>query len=313
MANNERCLLEEKRVSKVKKQLFTVLSTMTLLSLTLSACTPLPAEESPPSGEPTSIPSATASASIQPEPSPTASPSPGSDGPLSEKNKEILDALGIPVSAIKEQKQRQNTSWNYTYTEIEFENGVRIEIDKDGEIIYIRNFKGGEYSGESIVNSTEDISDVIGRIEAELNIPEDYILVSSEADYEDSWHLWWYRQYGEDLYNTMESVRALICRDDKTILLIRRYDIAPQTTQAAIDEEEAVAIAAETFSLHQSSKTVETISVALAFRAPNYRWSSPREKADFVRLVYEVKINDERYRIDVDAVTGEVVGGDVMV
>ncbi len=31
--------------------------------------------------------------------------------------------------------------------------------------------------------------------------------------------------------------------------------------------------------------------------------------ADFVRLVYEVKINDERYRIDVDAVTGEVAAG----
>ncbi|MGI6361373.1 MAG: PepSY domain-containing protein [Bacillota bacterium] len=109
------------------------------------------------------------------------------------------------------------------------------------------------------------------------------------------------------LENPHEVVNILLYRGDGSIGYITRFNKPVNTLKAEISEEEALKSAAE--QIEKLDGKVD--GVELVYYRPNFFWSEESyEIADFVRLSYKISLNEGYYFIYVDAVTGEVTGGD---
>ncbi len=156
---------------------------------------------------------------------------------------------------MKDQETVNDTSMGYTYTRIEFHNGVVVGINQNNNIIMLSNYRD-DYTGETQVNTQEDIEPIISKITADFNFVEDYSLNESKALDEDYWELYWQKGY-QEVYNSYEALRVLVGRKDQSIVFLKKFDIRPADDTGRNNEDAALATARETFSLHQSSKTIE--------------------------------------------------------
>lgn len=113
------------------------------------------------------------------------------------------------------------------------------------------------------------------------------------------------------IVNPYESVNVVIRKLDSSVVYLRTFDTAPETTEATIGEDEALSAAADII----TELAADVTSSKLVFTEPNYYWYNGTnidyDVADFVRLAYEFTIGDGDWVIEVDAVTAEVIGGDM--
>lgn len=200
-----------------------------------------------------------------------------------------------------------------TYEKIYLNENDFVCVDGNNEIFRISNF-GDESEVAAYVATNEDATVdenmVAETIRALLNLSDEYVLIGTEEFDEDYLTVTMSKAYN-GIENPYESVNAVIRKTDSNVVYLRVFDTAPETTEATIGENEALSAAADII----AELGTDVTSSKLVFTEPNYYWyngtDTDYEIADFVRLAYEFVIGDGDWIVDVDAVTGEVIGGDM--
>lgn len=200
-----------------------------------------------------------------------------------------------------------------TYEKIYLNENDFVCVDGNNEIFRISNF--GDESEVAVYaatneDATVDENMVAETIRALLNLSDEYVLIGTEEFDEDYLTVTMSKAYN-GIVNPYESVNAVIRKTDSNVVYLRVFDTAPETTEATIGENEALSAAADII----AELGTDVTSSKLVFTEPNYYWyngtDTDYEIADFVRLAYEFVIGDGDWIVDVDAVTGEVIGGDM--
>lgn len=223
-----------------------------------------------------------------------------------------LKNLGVPVEDVKKADVMEDVV-NYTgetYTKYIVDNDHYVCVDTDNQITNIVN------AGEDILAPTWD--DEFDTTESQylatgqqtlemLGMDSSYELVKSEEQTVDFWFLAYRKSLDNGLVNNGDGVNILVARKDASVGVLTRFDMVANTLEAEISEAEAIAKAQPI--INDLNANVD--GAELRYIQPNYYWKAdgPYEPADFVRLAYEISLNDEQYLIDVDAITGEVIGG----
>ena len=231
-----------------------------------------------------------------------------------ETQNELKD-LGVPVEYIKKADVMKDVV-NYTgetYTKYIVDNDHYVCVDTDNKITNIVN------AGEDILaltwddefDTTESQYLATGQQALEmLGLDSSYELVKSEEQTVDFWFLAYRKSLDNGLVNNGDGVNILVARKDASVGILTRFDMAANTLEAEISEAEAIAKAQPI--INDLNANVD--GAELRYIQPNYYWKAdgPYEPADFVRLAYEISVKGGQYFIDVDAVTGEVIGGDMI-
>lgn len=231
---------------------------------------------------------------------------------VSENDVATLEQIGVdvPDTATVETVILEDDG---TYEKIYLNENDFVCVDENNEIFRISNF--GDESGVATYTANDEATDVDENNIAEmirglLKLTDEYTLERAEEFDEDYLTITMSKSYN-GIVNPYESVNAVIRKSDSSVVYLRAFDTAPETTEATIGEDEALSAATDII----AELGADVTSSKLVFTEPNYYWYNGTnvdyEIADFVRLAYEFTIGDGDWVIDVDAVTAEVIGGDM--
>lgn len=227
----------------------------------------------------------------------------------------LLD-LGVPVDEVKKAEVLQD-NLNYTgetYTKFIIDHEHYICVDEDNEIKSIYN------SGEDILaptwndefNTTESQYLATGeQVKEMLGLDDSYELVKSEEETVDFWFLAYRKVLSNGLVNENDGVNIMVARKDASVAFLNTFDMPANTLTAEKTEAEALTAANSVMS-QKGFTSADIDDVELGYVQPNFFWEEENyEPANFVRLAYIISLKDSAYFIYVDAVTGEVIGGDM--
>lgn len=225
-----------------------------------------------------------------------------------------LQSLGVPIDEVKKADIMQDVL-NYTdktYTKYIIDHDHYVCVDENNKIQTIYN------AGEDILaptrdykfNTTEKQYLAVGEQALEmLGLDGQYQLVKSEEESIDFWLLAYRKVLENGLENECDGVNIMISRANNTVGFLVTFNMPANTLYADITENEAIAAAQPII----NKWNMNFNSIKLKYVQPNYFWNDDiqYEPANFVRLAYEIELNNSAYFIHVDAVTGEVIGGDM--
>lgn len=233
---------------------------------------------------------------------------------LNSKNNNILSSYGVDTKNVKSVKSVKDNRNARTISEVEL-NKSTVGFNSENEIISISNFKTNDQlklqsTLANKVNSDADLNDLINNIETNNNFKNDYKLVSSIAFGEDYWQLIWNRKFDNGILNPYDSIKVFVDRKDKSIVAYNEIRMTPNTTQPVISENEALTSAQSVLS---TIPDIKNKTIILTTTRPNFWWNNngAYEQLDFVRLAYKISVNNDSYKIYIDAVTGENLGGSI--
>ena len=264
--------------------------------------------------------------------------------PISDEVADTLRAFGVdPTQAVQQRalvKSRRRTRPTDTTEKIIFSDTNYVGLDENGRVVSLANFKetylppdaleqlNNTYMDEegferlpafddtpyNQVHQTEDIQDLIDLIERKEALTE-HRLVESAAWDEDFWNLCWEKEV-DGTRNRYDGAKVTISRKDKSVVSLERYDLQPNTWAPEVTEQEALEAAEPIYMGMLSSPDAisqEDIQVELMVVRPNYMWTEggPYEPAPFVRLAYQVSLMGGALTVDIDAITGENIGGSI--
>lgn len=237
----------------------------------------------------------------------------------------IFEKDDLQVQDIKKVEKIYDTILDRETTRIKTEN-IELDIDINGDVVRYKNFE--DYSvidkdkkdyDENEINTNNvsanyqilqksDLNNIIYSIEKDLN---DYILVDCNNNIDGVWVLTWCRNYENNLINPYDCVNIIVDAKDGSVKLYGKNKMEPNTTTPIITQEQAISYAEPTMAKYEVRNDCD-IEVKLSFFRPNYRWSEEEllENENYVRLSWSIDI-DECLNIQVDAVTGENIGGDI--
>lgn len=223
-----------------------------------------------------------------------------------------LIGVGVPETTTVETVVSENAG---TYEKIYLNENDYICVDENNEIFRISNF-GSEsevVATAAVVDgedSTVDETAISEQICDLLNLSSEYVLENVE-DFDSDYVILTMSKSYSGIMNPYESVNAVIRKSDSSVVYLRFFDTAPETTAATISAEEALSAAANIV----VDLGAEVTATNLVYTKPNYYWYNGTETdyeiADFVRLAYRITLGAGDWFIEVDAVTGEVIGGDM--
>ena len=238
---------------------------------------------------------------------------------VSNKSKKLLDFLNNDIIGEKTIKKIYNTGLDRITTKIITESS-EIDFDVNGDIVkyvnlddfstvdkekkdYTENTKLPTINYE--ITEKSQLSNMISNIEEKENLQE-YTIVDCSNNVQGAWIISWCRKYENGLINPYDGADAVIDAKDGSIMLYGRNTMLPNTISPSISESEAIEYASPIISKYD----YDSITVDLTFTRPNFYFEEggPYEMADFVRLCYSVSI-DDCLSVDIDAVTGEILGG----
>lgn len=227
-----------------------------------------------------------------------------------------LQALGVPIDEVKKadimQDKVKYTDEIYTKYIVDREHFVCVDEENNIKSIYNTDKSNFAPSWDLKFNTTED--DYLKTAEKTvemLGLDSSYKLLVSEEDTVDYWFIAYRKVLDNGLYNENDGVNITIARKDASVAFLSTFDMPANTLVAEITKEEAITVAkvvADNLNASIDNK------VELKYVRPNYYWKDDEayETADFVRLAYEVSLNDGEYVVEIDAITGEVIGGGTM-
>ena len=222
-----------------------------------------------------------------------------------------LSLLGFEYSEEVKVEHIDSNEWGH-YTKYYYNSQKHFSLNERGEIINICNYSENTNNRANSTNNDYFIEEMIETVKTALQLsreynyygieeveePYPYAVVSIEKTY-------------NGINNPYESIKMSINKRTGNIEYLRRFNTAPETTVPVISKEDALKCANN---INEITK-IKTYDVHLAFTKPNYYWYNGSkvdyETADFVRLVYEISVNDGVAFVHVDAVTNEVIGGDI--
>lgn len=238
---------------------------------------------------------------------------------INEVSLNLINELDIEISENDEIKKIYDNSIDREVTRV-ISDSAEVDFDNYGNIVTFKNLD--DYSTEDknrrnyiegvalptityeITNQT-DLADVISQVD-DLYDLTNYELVDCSNDIEEAWTLTWCRDYGNNLINPYECINLVVDAKDGSITILGKNSMVPNATVAVITADQASSIANSIVSQYGNNN----IKTKLTFFRPNFYWEDegPFETADFVRLSWEVYIEDI-VSVQVDALTGEILGG----
>ncbi|MGI6361049.1 MAG: hypothetical protein ACOX05_01920 [Bacillota bacterium] len=239
---------------------------------------------------------------------------------LSEKQQTLARELGIDVDKITKAEVVNDMILDVTYTQYMVDTANYIAIDQNNKIVEVSTYdpetmsSGDEYKWKTTEKDyLAKGEEVLGL----LGLDGQYELIESSEFSPDYWVLYYREKLDNGLINPYKGVGINIVRADNSVGLVYISDKDVNTQKAEITEEEALENAQPTIT--KLGDNAQVANIELMYTRPNYAWdgSGVYKLANYVRLVYNINIIDEtaalggEYEIHVDAVTGEVVGGNV--
>lgn len=221
----------------------------------------------------------------------------------SEKAEIAFDTLGI---AVEEPNQTRSEINENGEVKIQLSYGENLVVDYvESEIDTIANF-APIVEAATQVFGTSDLNETIDSIFELSAMDVTYALTESRAFDEDYWQMTWLKKYG-DLENPYESVKVVVNRYTKELVVYKRFDEAPNTLFPALTAEQAM----ESIVVWLDALQVEAADVTyqLEFTKANYDQETNTiiEPYGDVRVTYNFSFADGGYSIYVDACTGECI------
>ncbi len=243
---------------------------------------------------------------------------------LSDEARNFLEYVGKSINEERQVKRVYNKNFNRTYTRV-ITDSMKIYLDDNGDIVDYEDLVKYAYPHDNYMLSDESkLSDFMVNIK-KIGDFDSYKLISCSHFGGISWILVYMKEYENGAINSMECVDIGIdAYDGKILRYIHHKEMKPDTFEPVISEEEAIECAREIMEKYGAKNAAATLS----YERPNFYFEEggPYEKADFVRLCYNVNLdiyNDDEVMayyesighvnhsvaVYVDAETGEILGG----
>lgn len=238
------------------------------------------------------------------------------------KVKYQLNVLGINCEKIKEVKKVHDNFNNVDNYVIELSDET-IELNTNFELERFSNnspmkpsintvIKGfnsiNRLDDESInpINDESKVEKVIAKIKKSLDVVNNYELVKNESFDQDTWILVWEKKMDNGAINPYESVKLFINKNTGAIQTFKVFNEKPNILTNKISSSDAIKISNDIMTKYGD---VSKIKTNLEVVKPNNYWNEGKYKLqNCVKLAWVVA--DGVINVYVDAVTGEVLGGD---
>lgn len=222
-------------------------------------------------------------------------------------NNTVLEELSLSSNNIE---SFYNVSYDYNSDikyESEFDSGAVVSYDENMNIIAYSNFdRNSDNTPATFTAPNNDM--VIEALKQEYGIDETYAIDINDNDNGDIVYYW--EKIDENGYrNIYDALSVRIDGITNKIVTFNRFNDSAKSTETSISETEAKSIA-----LNLKEEFNQVTGCTKEYVKPNFLWNEEEilyENADIVRLVYNVCI-DNIYFVHVDAETGEVIGGDML-
>lgn len=222
-------------------------------------------------------------------------------------NNTVLEELSLSSNNIE---SFYNVSYDYNSDikyESEFDSGAVVSYDENMNIIAYSNFdRNSDNTPATFTAPNNDM--VIEALKQEYGIDETYAIDINDNDNGDIVYYW--EKIDENGYrNIYDALSVRIDGITNKIVTFNRFNDSANSTETIISEAEAKNIA-----LNLKEEFNQVTGCTKEYVKPNFLWNEEEilyENADIVRLVYNVCI-DNIYFVHVDAETGEVIGGDML-
>lgn len=241
---------------------------------------------------------------------------------ISEKSKALLEYFGKDLSGTKTVKKIHKKDLCITVTRVITEN-MEVEFDENGDIVEYQNYDDFSKVGKDkkdykegqklpiVKYEIDDVSKIQGIVSMleKLSYLEGYKMIDCSNNIQGAWILTWVKEYEGGITNSYDNCNVVVDAKDGSIWLYGKNAMLPNTTKPVISEALATAEATNLAKTKYGDCTLT--SVKLSFTRPNFYFEEggPYERANFVRLCYEVSM-DNGVTVHIDAETGEVLGGD---
>lgn len=164
---------------------------------------------------------------------------------------------------------------------------------------------------EPVTKNEDEINNIAHNIFAVLGIHADYEIYYLEKFDDEIWRAGFAKKYGND-YNPGQTVRFSFSPESKEIITLNINDIPFDDNIINISQNEAYEIAKE----YMNKFNATSMECDLKIIQPNYFWDkngNKYAKVDSMRRTYVFTCNNESKNIIyVDATTGEITGGDMI-
>ncbi|MGI6361375.1 MAG: PepSY domain-containing protein [Bacillota bacterium] len=230
-----------------------------------------------------------------------------STGVLTDKQVESLSVLGVNANKFNTIEVVEDSAAGITYKKFKVDDHNYVALNEKDQIMTISRYIEDNLEAEC-KTTKEDYFAMAEKVKQQLGLSDDYKLEYVRAEDANLCDARYVRILENGLENPYEAVNILLYRGDGSIGFIHRFDESVNTLKAEISEEEALKSAQE-----QIEKLEGKVDgVELVYYKPNFFWEEESyETSKFVRLSYRISLNEGFYFIYVDAVTGEVTGGDM--
>ena len=127
----------------------------------------------------------------------------------------------------------------------------------------------------------------------------------------DFWELDWEKQLSNDLYNPYDSLKVFISRADGSLAELSRFNYIANASSASISSEKAFSIAGPIINNNKLGDA-NNCTISLKMFRPNYLLTEggPYDSANYARLAWEINMKDTKFKLYIDAITGENIGAD---
>lgn len=195
---------------------------------------------------------------------------------------------------------------NDTVYEAEYTSGAVVGFDENMNMISYSNFNP-KHKNNIVTNSlnTDNNGLTISEIKEFYNINSSYMESIDEGD---DYTFYCYEKLEEsDVINPYNSLKVTIDNTSGNVVAYNRFNDIPDSNEISVDLDFAKKAA-----LNVDENFNQITDWSLEYIKPNFYWNDKNNAyipADIVRLAYEIII-DNIYVVDVDANTGEIIGGD---
>lgn len=240
------------------------------------------------------------------------------------KAEAMLRKFDIPFEDIKTAEVVRDNSLDRTVNRLKSDK-AQIDFDENGNVVNLINYEDfstvdkdrrdyatnqSKSEPDPVIKyeTKEDLSEIL-KIIIQSNSLETYELVRCEFDGYGTWMLKWNKVLENNLMNSYDTFIAHLDAADGSISYLTRNTEIPNTLSPRLDAAQALVFAKPI--IDQLTKSTN-ITTNLTFFRPNFFWEDNDfyESADFIRLAWEISLENGDYLIYIDAETGEILGGD---
>ena len=235
---------------------------------------------------------------------------------IDEKLKKQLNGLGVFFSNIKSVNLVHDNFYNKNKYRVQLDDYTielndKFELESISNNDYKEDINKKSRKRRSIdyfekINNINQTKIIIKNIKQLLNISNDFKVIQNEAFDDDMWIVIFEKTLTNNLTNPYESIKVFINRNTGLIQNLKIFNEKPNTVKSKITSEEAIKISKKIIDKYGDSSNIKT---TLKIIKPNHYWAKGLDKVDdCVKLAWSVY--DENIKVYVDAITGEILGGD---